>query len=321
MTATPDAAPAKTVDQINAPEELKALVDPASTRQASILEQFLADVGATDGPPAPADEEQAQPPATEQQKGELLLGKFRSQEELARAYQELEKKLGQPAAEPAEPQAPAIPAPEDYTPEKAAEVYGEVLAERIGAAEINPFEMWRTLDAGGDVSPYVNALVEKGGIPRPLVEAYLQGLKPAAAAAPTADVASLNDNPEAVAALRQSVGGDAAFDQLSRWAAVNLSDAEKAEYQAAVDTGNVLAAQWALRAIQAKAATSARSEPMYLGGGAQASEPADVYTSRSDWQAERYARDANGDEKYLRDEGYRSRVDAKHARSKAAGKW
>lgn len=324
MSATATEATPKTVDQIEAPDELKQLVDPASPRQASILEQFLSDVGAVDGPPEPADEELAQQPAAKDQKAELLLGKFKSQEDLAKAYQELERKLGQPTAQqpPAEAPAPTIPAAEEYTPEKGVEVYGEALAERIAAAEINPFEMWRKLDAGDDVAPYVDALVEKGGIPRPLVEAYLQGVKPAAAAAPLAEApASLNDNPEAVAALRQSVGGDAAFEQLGRWATTNLSDAEKAEYQAAVDTGNVLAAQWALKAIQARATSGARQEPMYLGGAAQASEPADVYQTRSDWQAERYATDSNGDQLYLKDESYQRKVDARHQRSKAAGKW
>lgn len=324
MSTTAAEPTAKTVDQIQAPDELKQLVDPASPRQASILEQFLQDVGATDGPPEPADEELAQQTPAGEKKGELLLGKFKSQDDLAKAYQELERKLGQPAAPqpPADPPAPAIPAAEDYTPEKGAEVYGEALAERIAAAEINPFEMWRKLDAGEDVAPYVDALVEKGGIPRPLVEAYLQGVKPPAAAAPAAEApVSLNDNPEAVAALRQSVGGDAAFEQLGRWAAANLSDAEKGEYQAAVDSGNVLAAQWALKAIQARASSSARREPEYLGGAAQSSEPADVYASRSDWQAERYATDANGDQLYIKDESYQRRVDAKHQRSKAAGKW
>jgi hypothetical protein len=144
------------------------------------------------------------------------------------------------------------------------------------------------------------------------VETYLAGVKPQAPTA-AAEAVSLNDNPEAVAALRQSVGGDAAFEQLSRWAATNLSDAEKTDYQAAVDSGNVLAAQWALRAMQARA-TGNKPEPDFLGGGAQTSEPVDAYESRSDWQKERYATDDNGNELYAKDESYQRRVDAKHQR-------
>jgi len=311
MTTETPATEAKALDQIEAPAELKQMVDPASPKQAAILDQFLNDLGITDGPPAPAPEEEAA-------KGEKLLGKFKSPEELAKAYQELERKLGQKAEQVAPPEAPAA-SPEAYTPERGVEVYGETVAAAIQAAEINPFEMAAKLEAGEDVAPYVDALVEKGKLPRALVETYLAGVKPQTPAA-AAEAVSLNDNPEAVAALRQSVGGDAAFEQLSRWAATNLSAAEKADYQAAVDSGNVLAAQWALRAMQARA-TGTRAEPDFLGGGAQTSEPADVYESRSDWQKERYARDENGSEMYTRDESYQRRVDAKHQRSRRANKW
>jgi len=311
MTTEAPAPEAKTVDQIEAPAELKQMVDPASPRQAAILDQFLNDLGIPDAPPAPAPEEEAA-------KGEKLLGKFESPEQLAKAYQELERKLGQKAEQVAPPEEPAA-LPEAYTPERGVEVYGETVATAIEAAEINPFEMAAKLEAGEDVATYVDALVEKGGLPRGLVETYLAGVKPQAPAA-AAEAVSLNDNPEAVAALRQSVGGDAAFEQLSRWAATNLSDAEKTDYQAAVDSGNVLAAQWALRAMQARA-TGIKAEPDFLGGGAQTSEPVDAYESRSDWQKERYATDDNGNELYAKDESYQRRVDAKHQRSKRAGKW
>jgi hypothetical protein len=311
MTTETSAPEAKTLEQIEAPDELKQMVDPASPRQAAILDRFLNDLGIPDAPPAPAPEEEAA-------KGEKLLGKFESPEQLAKAYQELERKLGQKAEQVAPPEEPAA-TPEAYTPERGVEVYGETVATAIEAAEINPFEMAAKLEAGEDVAPYVDALVEKGGLPRALVETYLAGVKPQAPTA-AAEAVSLNDNPEAVAALRQSVGGDAAFEQLSRWAATNLSDAEKTDYQAAVDSGNVLAAQWALRAMQARA-TGIKPEPDFLGGGAQTSEPADVYDTRSDWRKERYATDDNGNELYARDESYQRKVDAKHQRSKRAGKW
>lgn len=307
-TETAQAPEAKTLDQIEAPAELKQMVDPASPRQAEILDKFLSDMGVEDGPPAPAPEEQPK----------KLAGKFKSPEDLEKAYQELERKLGQ-KAEKAAPEAPAAE-PEAYTTERGIEVYGETVAAAIEAAKINPFEMAAKLEAGEDVASFVDALVEKGKLPRALVETYLQGVRPPAAASEAAEAVSLNEQPEAVAALRASVGGDEAFDQISRWAAANLSPEQKAEYQQAVDTGNVLAAQWALRAMQAMAGAR-KPEPDFLGGGTTASEPADVYESRSDWQKERYAVDANGQELYVRDESYQKRVDAKHQRSKRAGKW
>jgi len=313
---TTEATPPKTLDQIEAPAELKQMVDPVSPRQAAILDQFLTDLGVPDR--EEVDGEGA--PTAPETKAAKLAGKFDSPADLEKAYQELERKLGQRAEKAEPPAEAATPAEiEAYTPERGVEVYGEALAARFQEAEVNPFEMAAKFEAGEDVTAYVNALADKGGLPRALIETYLAGVKPGT---PLADQppGNLNENPEVVAALRQSVGGDAAFDKLSQWAATNLTAEEKAGYQQALETGNLLAAQWALQAFQARAGAR-RPEPEFLGGGAQTGEPADVYESRSDWRKERYAKDDNGNEIYGRDESYQKRVDAKHQRSKRAGKW
>lgn len=311
---TTEATPPKTLDQINAPAELKALVDPASPRQASILDKFLDEEGIPDREEVEGEGEEA--PAAPEAKPAKIAGKFNSTEELEKAYLELERKQGQRSEKTEAP--PAAAEIEAYTPERGAEVYGEALAGMFQEAEVNPFVMAAKFEAGEDVTAYVDALVDKGGLPRGLIETYLAGVKPAEAAAPAAG--SLNDDPEVVAALRQLVGGDAAFDKLSQWAATNLAPEEKSAYQQALETGNLLAAQFALQAFQARAGARPK-EPEFLGGGAQTSEPADVYETRDDWQRDRYAKDGNGNEIYLRDESYQRRLDAKFARTKKAGKW
>lgn len=309
-----EATPPKTLDQIDAPAELKALVDPASPRSVSILDKFLDDQGIPDREEVEGEEAPAAPEA----KPAKIAGKFNSNEELEKAYLELERKQGQGQRSEKTEAPPAAAEIEAYTPERGAEVYGEAIAARFQEAEVNPFEMAAKFEAGEDVTAYVDALADKGGLPRALIETYLAGVKPAEAVAPAAG--NLNDQPEVVAALRQSVGGDAAFDKLSQWAATNLAPEEKSAYQQALETGNLLAVQFALQAFQARAGVRPK-EPEFLGGGAQTSEPADVYESRSDWQKERYAKDSNGNTLYDRDESHQRRVDAKHQRSKKAGKW
>jgi hypothetical protein len=311
---TTEATP-KTLDQVNAPAELKALVDPASSKQISILDRFLDDAGVPDREEVEGEEAPAAPEA----KPAKLAGKFDSPADLEKAYLELQRKQGQQGQRSEKTEAPPAAAEiEEYTPERGAEVYGEVLAARFQEAEVNPFEMAARFEAGEDVTAYVDALAEKGGLPRALIETYLAGVKPAETAAPAAG--SLNDQPDVVAALRQSVGGDAEFDKLSRWAAANLAPEEKSAYQQALDAGNLLAVQFALQAFQARAGTAPK-EPEYLGGGAQASEPADVYETQADWRKDRYAKDDNGNERYLKDESYQRRLDAKFARTKKANKW
>lgn len=309
---TTEATPPKTLDQINAPAELKALVDPASPRQASILDRFLDEQGIPDREEVEGEEAPAAPEA----KPAKIAGKFNNTEELEKAYLELERKQGQ-RSEKTEPP-PAAAEIEAYTPERGAEVYGEALAARFQEAEVNPFEMAAKFEAGEDVTAYVDALADRGGLPRALIETYLAGVKPAEAAAPAAG--SLNDDPKVVAALRESVGGDAAFEKLSQWAATNLAPEEKSAYQQALETGNLLAVQFALQAFQARAGARSK-EPEFLGGGAQTSEPADVYETQADWRKKRYATDSNGNELYLRDDSYRARLDAKFARTKKANKW
>jgi hypothetical protein len=308
---TTEATPPKTLDQINAPAELKALVDPASPRQASILDKFLDEQGIPNREEVEGEEASAAPEA----KPAKMAGKFNNAAELEKAYLELERKQSQRSEKT---EAPAAAEIEAYTPERGAEVYGEALAARFQEAEVNPFEMAAKFEAGEDVSAYVDALADKGGLPRALVETYLAGVKPAEAAAPAAG--SLNDQPEVVAALRQSVGGDAAFDRLSQWAQANLAPEEKSAYQQALDTGNLLAVQFALQAFQARAGTAPK-EPEYLGGGTQASEPADVYETQADWRKDRYATDSDGNELYLKDEAYQRRIEARFARTKRAKKW
>lgn len=314
---TAEATPPKTLDQINAPAELKALVDPASSKQISILDRFLDDAGVPDREEAEGEEAPAVPEA----KPAKLAGKFDSPADMEKAYLELQGKLGKLGQRSEKAEAPLAAAEiEEYTLERGAEVYGEALAARFQEAEVNPFEMAAKFEAGEDVTAYVDALAEKGGLPRALIETYLAGVKPAEAAATAPAAGSLNDQPEVVAALRQSVGGDAAFDKLSRWAAANLAPEEKSAYQQALDTGNLLAVQFALQAFQARAGTAPK-EPEYLGGGTQASEPADVYETQADWRKDRYAKDDNGNERYLKDESYQRRLDAKFARTKRAKKW
>lgn len=329
MTTPATDAPAKTLDQINAPPELKALVAPNDPRGAMTLESFLARQGiSADAPPLEESQaEEAKPPSAPptappapQSQPKKLAGKFDSPEALEAAYQQLERKLGEKGAVQQAP--PAAVEIEAYTPERGREVYGETVATAIEAAGVNPFEMAAKVEAGEDVAAFVDALVDKGGLPRPLVEAYLQGVRPPAAPAATAPAGSINDSPELVAALRQSIGGDAAFQKLSEWAAIpgNISPAELSEYQAAVDSGNVQATQWALRAFQARA-SQRQPEPAFLGGGTQATEPADTYADREEWVRDRYAKDGDGREVYLRDESYQRRVDAKYQRSRQARKW
>lgn len=276
--------------------ELKALLGPG---QEDVFDQFLEEV----------QQQEAEITAAEQQAegggddaGEqLLAGKFKNTEELERAYLEAQKLISQRGQQPPAEE-PAGPTPEQYTPELGKQLYGDTVATAIEAAAINPLEMAQKVYAGEDVSSYVDALVEKGGLPREVVDTYLQGVKPAKAVAESSSV-SLTDTD--VAELKGLVGGEQQFQQLSQWAVANLSTEDLADYNAAVDSGNKAVARFAIKQLQARASSQGQQgEPELIGGGKPAM--ADVF--ESDQQAIEAMRktNSNGQRLYNVDPKYRA---------------
>jgi hypothetical protein len=272
---------------------------------------------------APGQEELAQQFLLEQEEGdeleptgetgaqeehELLLGKFRSQEELLKAYQQLERKLGQGQA----PDDGGIEAPE-YSRDESIEQYGELLTDKFEEAGINPFEMAARFEAGEDLSGYVDKLAG-AGIPKPVIEQYLSNARAEAEPA----VQGLSE--EEVQQFKSIVGGEEAFEELTGWAKQNLTETELASYNQVVDSGNRQAIFWALRAMKLQSAISTKAtkpvqsrEPKLIGG----STPSDGLSFESMGQVleAMQKRNSLGQVLYETDDAYRSKVDAMVARS------
>ncbi len=273
MTATPQIP--DTSPQLTTPEGIEGMVAPG---QENLLEEFV-------------KEQQTQEP-------ELLLGKFKSQDDLAKAYTELEKKLGQQRQEPT--QETASPS-QSYTAEQAVEVYGQEAVEALQSKGINLAEVMHQADNGEDISQHYDTLAETFGVTRQVVENYVakaQAGEPAAEAGLTdADAAE----------IKAMVGGDEGFNELSQWAAANLQKDELAEYNAVVDSGNKAAIQWALKAMQArKGAPEAVVEPKLYGGGEPA--PAKKFESQQQVLDAMNKRNDRGQRLYDVDEAYRAKV-------------
>lgn len=261
---------------------------------------------AAEGPVAPGQEElvsqlQAeQEAAAQSEETQKILGKFNSADELAKAYKELEKKLGQSSQQTADPAEPPSPSePQAYTREASVNDYGEFLTDRFEQAELNPYEMAAAWERGDDVSGYVDKLVETG-IPKQVIEQYLARPQ----AQPTAE-AGLTDAD--VVELKGMVGGDQQFQQLSQWAATNLNPQELADYNAAVDSGNKHAIRWALKALQARAADTGAREPQLIGGGTPAKTA--VFESQNEVIEAMNKTNSRGQRLYEVDSAYRSKVE------------
>ncbi len=307
------------------PEQM-ALAGPGYDKDA--LAGFLQEIAEEDAalasgaiqPPAPAaqpdfatltvegDEVEAEgdEPAGE---ARPLAGKFKSPEELEKAYLALQQKLGQRAAEPEAAAEPEPVAP--LSREDAVGHYGETV---VAAAEKEGIDLglWdAAVQKGEDTSAMRDKLAGALGIPAQLIERYEAAFRPAAAADTTAPGLSEED----AAAVRSLVGGDQQFAKLSQWAATNLSEAELASYNDAVNTGSRAAAEIAVRWLQNKA-TSADKEPaLVLASGGNATPALDVFETEEEALEAKAALTKGGKQRYLVDEKYRRYIDAKFARS------
>lgn len=278
------------------------LQDMLAPGQEDMIDGFLEELEqeqVQQNTPAPAEEQQ------------LLAGKFKSTEDLERAYLEAQKLIssrGQQVPEPAA--AEPAPTPEQYTPELGKQLYGDTVSGAIAAAEINPLEMAQKVQAGQDVSSYVDALVEKGGLPRDLVQTYLQGVAPAKVPAeqPQGEGLTEADATE----LKAMVGGEQQFQQLSQWAVANLEPQELSDYNAAVDSGNKAAARFALKQLQVRASSSSSEPKLISGGGAVKT---DVFESDQQAVDARSKRGENGRALYDTDPKYRQWYDKTLSRS------
>ena len=199
--------------------DLANLVAPG---QEELLEGIAQEIEAEDKGETNETPEQAMEEGEESE--ELIGGKFKNQDELLKAYQELERKKGESTEESAE-EGWNYKA-DDYTPELSKQVYGDQLTEVYEATGVNPFEMAEAVYAGKDVTQYVDKLAE-GGIPKDIMLTYLSGISETAnPSQTTTESVELSDADSK--AITDSIGGEANFAELGKWMETNLSAAELA---------------------------------------------------------------------------------------------
>jgi len=209
---------------------------------------------------------------------QLILGKFKTQEDLEKAYQELETKLG------TKEENPLVDATEA---QKAAE-------EQVTNAGLDYKVMSQEFATNGKLSDETYASLEKAGITKDVVDSYIAGQQ------------ALADN--ARSSALSLVGGEEGYKSISEWAAVNLSEADLDVYNAAVSSNNVSQVNLAVLGLKAKFDAANGSEPDLLGG--RNGEVVDGYES---WAQ---VTEAMRDPRYSKDPAYRSKVEAKLGRSK-----
>jgi hypothetical protein len=224
----------------------------------------------------------------------LIAGKFKSQDDLVKAYEELQRKLGQDTPEEAEESSEET----TETPEEEPESEEEV--SEASAAVTRASEAY--LSNGELTEESIEELSKLDS--KDLIKAYMTQYAANQEAAKTQAVTA-----DAERAILDSVGGQESYQQMVQWAAGNLDPAEVESYNQVTNSGNVAAIKFAVEALSNRyKAAEGYEAPLVTGKKAPSS---DAKSFRSHAELSR----AIADPRYRNDPAYRSDVEARLARS------
>jgi hypothetical protein len=212
---------------------------------------------------------------------ELILGKFKSNEDLLKAYQELEAKQG------------AVK-PEDTQNGDEDTQNGDDAAAAVTKAGLDFGALETEYAEHGELTADSLKKLEDAGIPKAVVDMYIQGRE--------ALVSKLQSTAYEIA------GGEDSYGSMTQWAAANMSEAEINAFNQAVNSTDPNVIKLAVAGLKGRYEASNGSEPDLTGGDLGASS-GPVFES---WAQ---VREAMRDPKYAKDPAYRNTVEQRLARS------
>ena len=263
--------------------------------------------------------------ALQQEQEGLLAGKYRTAEELEKAYGELERKLGEKGNQDSETtnetevqESNEVSQKEKETSEDTQDFYledgkvnydsvnreyGEQLGEIFKNSEVDPWAISRHFhDNNGTITEDMYGQLESAGLARQTIDAYLDGRR--------AESGYANEDLTArqIDSVRNSVGGKAEYDKIVGWAGQNLSKDEIQSFDELIGTGNVGAIQLAVSGLKAQYQEANGYEGRMLSGKAPQSS-SDTFRSQQELVA------AMSDPRYDEDPAYRQDIIEKLERS------
>ena len=175
---------------------------------------------------------------------ELIAGKFRSQDELLKAYKELESKLGKKTPEDDQD---AAEGQQDASQDDSDDEGADDTAAEEEEAQLVPFS--RAAEEYAQKGQLSDEAIEELAKmdTKDLIKGYLEFY---GKTAQQAQQAQLQESQ--IAQVKQSVGGDAAYAEMVGWAAENFSAEEKADFNAVMGTASVPAIKFAIQSLKAR---------------------------------------------------------------------
>ena len=188
----------------------------------------------------------------------LILGKFKSVEDLAASYKELEGKLGDFNQQEESTEEGGETEEQSDSEINYEELYGDGVYSVLEEVGIDPEDISnRYMEEGGLRDDDYAKLLE-GGFSRTLVDTYLEGLK---ATGNVMEIAS-----QQIQSIKDSVGGDESYSQMVNWALNNLPSAEVDAFNQLTETGSAPAIKMAVQGLYSQYNNAMGIEPNLVTG-------------------------------------------------------
>ena len=235
----------------------------------------------------------------QEQQEQLFAGKYKSAEELEKAYGELQKKLGEKGDEDSEEAGDSEPAESEEDSEEAEETSQPSAAAELITSASNEFNEKGELTAE-TIAKFSSMSSQE------LVEAYMQVQADLPKASQEAEVADIST--AVVNEVKNAAGGETAYNNMVQWAGENLPQTSIEAFDNIINSGSVEAIKLAVSGLKAQYENSNGYEGTMLTGKAPTNTK-DVYRSQAELVA------AMSDRRYDNDPAYRQDVIAKLERS------
>jgi NADH dehydrogenase/NADH:ubiquinone oxidoreductase subunit G len=241
------------------------------------------------------EETTSEKPVEEKQSTQSVQGlpeKFKSVEDLAKSYSELEKKLGEqtPKEETVDPVSATKLKEEAPKQENSL----EIAEDAVENAGLNFDTLAQEYAEKGQLGDESYKALEQSGIPKAYVDQFIAGQK-AIGEQQTTNVKTM-------------VGGEEAYNEMASWASKNMSEGEKKAYNAAVNSADMDTVKLAVDGLRAKYQAANGTEPSLMQGKA-------TPVAEQGFESWAEVTAAMADPRYSKDPAYQEAVKQKLANS------
>ena len=244
----------------------------------------------------------------------LLAGKYKSTEDLEKAYLELQKKQGEVSKEDTTTTEETVEENTDEVQydknffynedgsikyENTEQLYGAQLNDIFKENNIDLYEMNEYFAKNeGTLNEEMYASLDKAGLNKDVVSSYLQGLRQDLGWEAAPEAPSLSE--AEVTAVHNIAGGQEGYNQLMGWASENIPAEDIKNFDDVIETGNKAAVTFAVKALMGQYEDAQGRDSTLIQG--KKSAPTEIYRSMSE-----VVRDMNKPE-YDTDDAYREDV-------------